>query len=175
MALNSGDHPVKLNLGVLPNLLSRIINVDHAKVVLCSSIPVNVAIEDVPSVNKRRAFFGVLERTYGYTVELYDINFHGKRLLKRDRDPNDTWAPHEKCVDIALAANILFYAPTYDIGIVVTGDRDFLPAVQKAQKLGKRMIIASLKASCSNILQIIEHLWIDDLLPDLYLPGSQSN
>ena len=43
-----------------------------------------------------------------------------RRLRRTDRDPNDTFEPKEKCVDIALATSMLFNAAmanAYDVAI----------------------------------------------------------
>jgi hypothetical protein len=167
----------KIDLSMLPQLLitalnkiqKPIIKYDHT--ILCASIPVNTDPEDYKLISKRQHFFNVLRDRCGYGVELYEIDFHGRRLLKHDRDPTDVWEPKEKCVDIATASNILFYASQYDVAIVVTGDKDFLPALTKARKLGKIVKIASFQGSCSK--ELIDFgqniIWIDDFLPEMIL------
>ncbi|NCN99014.1 hypothetical protein COU62_02520 [Candidatus Pacearchaeota archaeon CG10_big_fil_rev_8_21_14_0_10_35_219] len=41
----------------------------------------------------------------------------------------------------------------YDTAIIVSGDEDFVPAIQKAQKLGKKVINAYFKSTSSNYLK----------------------
>ena len=47
----------------------------------------------------------------------------------------------EKCVDIAVASEMLYMTTVpdaYDIGIIVTGDKDFLPLLEKVRLRAKR-------------------------------------
>ena len=47
----------------------------------------------------------------------------------------------EKCVDIALASEMLYLTTVpdaYDIGIIITGDKDFIPALEKVRLRAKR-------------------------------------
>ena len=49
-----------------------------------------------------------------------------------------TAGEREKCVDIALAVEMMHYATTpgaYDVAVLVTGDKDFMPAIQAVGKL----------------------------------------
>ena len=161
----------KFNLGTLPSVVIDTIEPTGTLVLttLCASMPVNTDPIDDNAVTKRRSFFAMLERHYKFTVELYEINFRGRRLLKNDRDPNDTWSPKEKCVDIATACNLLYRAPTYDVAIIVTGDKDFIPAITKVQALGKRVIISSFRSSCSQELTKYQIIYLDDLASQLTL------
>jgi uncharacterized LabA/DUF88 family protein len=51
----------------------------------------------------------------------------------------------EKGVDTAIVTDMLQHAwdNTYDIGVLLSGDRDFIPAVQFLNKRGKKIIHAS--------------------------------
>jgi uncharacterized LabA/DUF88 family protein len=51
----------------------------------------------------------------------------------------------EKGVDTAIVTDMLQHAwdNTYDIGVLMSGDRDFIPAVQFLNKRGKKIIHAS--------------------------------
>ena len=46
--------------------------------------------------------------------------------------------------DVYLAVDLVSgaYENLYDTAIIVSGDEDFVPAIQKAQKLGKKIINA---------------------------------
>ena len=176
MAMRAVQGP-KIDLSKLPNLLiQQVCNqlelpLEYIATILCASIPINTHSLDARIVSKRRHFFEVLQAKCGYTVELFEIDFRGRRLLKQDREFNDNWEPKEKCVDIATASNIFFYANQYDLAIVVTGDRDFLPALTKIQVLGKQIAIASFENSCSQELidLVPEVIWIDTLLSQMIL------
>ena len=52
--------------------------------------------------------------------------------------------PQEKCVDIALAVDMLHYATVpgaFDVAVLLSGDRDFLPALVRTRQKGKRVAI----------------------------------
>lgn len=56
----------------------------------------------------------------------------------------------EKCVDIALAVDMVHYATVpdaFDVAVLVSGDRDFLPALCRVREKGKRVCIASMRNS----------------------------
>ncbi len=57
--------------------------------------------------------------------------------------------------DVYLAVDLVSgaYENLYDIAIIVSGDEDFVPAIQKAQKLGKKVINAYFKSTSSNYLK----------------------
>ncbi len=48
-------------------------------------------------------------------------------------------ASGEKCVDISLAVEMLYLATVpnaYEIACIITGDKDFIPVLQKTRLLG---------------------------------------
>ena len=60
---------------------------------------------------------------------------------------NDAGA-QEKCVDISLAVDMLHYATiphALDVAVLVSGDRDFIPALVRTRQKGKRVAIASMR------------------------------
>lgn len=95
-----------------------------------------------------------------------------------------TASEQEKCVDIALAVEMLYMATVhdaYDIAVVVTGDKDFMPAMQKTRLLAKQVAICSMRNSCNQDLvdpnaQIrdFDIIWLDDYVTDLYLPRTDA-
>src|SRR5437899_1040965 len=105
----------------------------------------------------------------------------GRRLRRQDRDPNDSFEPKEKCVDISLATSMLYFAAVpqaYDIAITVIGDQDFKPVLQHVRRLGKRVAIASIRDSCAPELadsrdearvKDFDVIWLDDLVEKLEL------
>lgn len=80
----------------------------------------------------------------------------------------------EKCVDIALAVEMLSLAHVpgaYDIAVLVSGDKDFMPALDKVRQQGKRTAICSMRNSCNKDLSSIdanirdfEMIWLDENL-----------
>ena len=173
------ENNIKFDMKKLPELLVQTLSnkleepLTYVKTIYSASIPSNFHYKDKQAVSKQQNFFEVLRKKCGYTVELYEINFKGKRLLKQDRG-SDPWEPKEKCVDIAVATNLLFHKDEYDIAILITGDRDFLPAITKVRELGKKVIISSFSDSCSGELFKDENevIWLDDLIPQMILTHS---
>ena len=90
----------------------------------------------------------------------------------------------EKCVDIALAVDMMHYATVpgaFDIAVLVSGDRDFVPALVRTRQKGKRVAVCSMRGSVSydyedpaaNIKDF-GVLWLDDHLDDLVAPVHRS-
>jgi uncharacterized LabA/DUF88 family protein len=78
----------------------------------------------------------------------------------------------EKCVDIQLAVEMLHYATeadAYDVAVILTGDRDFEPAMFRTRQKGKRVALASMRPGCNkslwgaaNHLRDYDVVWLDD-------------
>ncbi len=62
-----------------------------------------------------------------------------------------TASQEQKEVDVAMACEMVVQAmrDNYDVALVVSGDRDFVPAIQHVQSAGKRVEVASFKNSFS--------------------------
>ena len=65
----------------------------------------------------------------------------------------------------------------YDIAVLVSGDKDFMPALEKTRMLGKKVAICSMRNSCNRDLKSVEAnirdfdmIWLDDHLDDLIVP-----
>ena len=173
----------KLDLKKLPKvIISRLSEelgypLDLKGIIFCASLPDNVSACDYKVVSKRDNFFSMLEKKCDYTLEIFKINFRGHRVRKADRNKADSWEPAEKCVDIAVASNILYHAAldNYDHAIVITGDRDFSPAFNKAIDLGKSITIASFRESCSQqLFTNYNVIFIDDFLDEITLQPESS-
>lgn len=165
------SNPNKIDLGNLPHVLitefsiQKNIQIEHIGTILTASVPINVSIEDKSLVDKRYHFFDLLRSKYGFTLDLHEIDFKGRRLKKSDRLVTDKWSPKEKCVDISMASNLFYYINQYDIAICITGDRDFKPAFDRIKLLDKDLIIASFKQSLSkDLLTNYSCILIDDLI-----------
>ncbi len=61
----------------------------------------------------------------------------------------------EKQVDVCLAVQIvaLAYENAYDIAYLVSGDEDFVPAIEIAQRKGKIVIAVSAQDAMSSLLK----------------------
>jgi cold shock CspA family protein len=177
-----------VDFGKLPRVLAEEVgkrmggtDIDVVRTHLFGSYAANYDLQDEDSVQRRLDFFSLLREEHHYEVEIYPINFRGRRLRRADRDPRDTFEPKEKCVDISLATAILYYAAipnAYDIAIVVLGDQDFKPVLQHVRRLGKRVAIASIRYSCAPDfadsrdearVKDYDIIWLEDLLVQLEL------
>lgn len=183
-----GRPDYKVDFGKLPRVLAEEIGrqlgaagVDVVRTYLFGSIASNYDPRDAESVVRRQDFFDMLKEEYHYEVEVYPVNYQGKRLRKVDRDALDPFEPKEKCVDISLATSMLYFAAipyAYDIAIAVLGDQDFKPVLQHVRRLGKRVAIASIRGSCTPDyedprdearVKDFDIIWLDDLLGKLEL------
>jgi len=59
--------------------------------------------------------------------------------------------------DVYLAVDLVSgaYENLYDTAIIISGDEDFVPAIKKVQKLGKKVINAYFKSTSSDYLKSI--------------------
>lgn len=188
LAQSYGNTDYRLDFGRLPRVLAEEVGkrlgateVDVVRTYLFGSYALNHDLQDDDAVQRRLEFFSMLKEEYHYEVETFPINYRGRRLRKADRDPMDTFEPKEKCVDISLATSMLYFAAipsAYDIAIAVLGDQDFKPALQHVRRLGKRVAIVSIKASCAPEfsdpadearVKDFDIIWLDDFLEHLEL------
>lgn len=67
------------------------------------------------------------------------------------RESYDPVKQEQKEVDVAMACEMVVQAmrDNYDVALVVSGDRDFVPAIQHVQSAGKRVEVASFKKAFS--------------------------
>jgi uncharacterized LabA/DUF88 family protein/cold shock CspA family protein len=181
-----GKASYQLDYGRLPRELGRRVgeqlgmgDVDVVRTYFFASIPANYDPADAEAVMRQQEFYDTLKEVFHYEVELFDIDFGLRRLRREDRSDSDAFAPKEKCVDIALAAMMLYFAAipqAYDVAIAVLGDRDYVPVLQHVRRLGKRVAIASVKGHCARLLndpqdtarvRDADVLWLDDILKEL--------
>ncbi len=176
----------QVDYGKLPHVVGNQIakklgdkSVDIVRIFMFGSNATNFLDADKEMVKRRRIFYDVLREEYNYEVEVYLVDYRGRRLKRKDRHPDDDFSPEEKCVDIALASSMLYFAAlplAYDIAIVIGGDRDYVPVLQKVRLLGKRTAIASIHGACSFELSEGKNLkgvrdfdviWLNDLLEEI--------
>lgn len=145
-------------------------SVDVVRTHYFGSIPVNK-----PGFNptKQQMFFNYLAERCFFETEIYDIDFR--------HDPSSR--PKEKCVDLALAASVLYHAAiphAYDVAVLLAGDLDYLPMIRRVRSLGKRTLLVALKEigsyfptsktllEASNLFDL-PHLFLDDNLDEIRL------
>jgi hypothetical protein len=169
---NLMSHQVKMDMYKLPREIIRSLGKTAALVgvIFCASLPENVATCDKKALKKRERFYKLLGSKCGYNLEIYRIDFRGNRFFKKDRSESSNWEPKEKCVDIAVASNIILHHDRYDHAILISGDRDYLPALDKIKDLGKSVTVASFRDSCSQELQdTYQTIFLEDLLEKVTL------
>ncbi|MBM4048077.1 MAG: NYN domain-containing protein, partial [Planctomycetes bacterium] len=185
-----GQPDFRVDFGKLPQVLAEEVagqlrlnptDIQVVRTHLFGSYASNYDLRDDEAVQRRKDFFYMLKEEYHYEIEIYPIDFMGRRLRKADRDPGDPFEPAEKCVDISLATAMLYFAAipnVYDIAVAVVGDADFKPVLQHTRRLGKRVAIASIKGSCSRDyadprdearVKDFDLIWLDELLHKLEL------
>ena len=188
LAQDYGKQDLQIDYGLLPNALCNHIasaidlpSVDIVRTNLFASIPDNYDQQDYELVRRRLDFFNLLKEEHHYEVELFPIDFRGRRIRGYDRDPADPFEPREKCVDIALAASMLYYAAipqVFDIAIAVIGDQDYVPVLQHVRRLGKRVAIASIRGSCASDyadpvdarrVKDVDIIWLNDMIGQIEL------
>lgn len=85
----------------------------------------------------------------------------------------------EKCVDIQLAVEMLHYATVpnaFDMAVILTGDKDFVPALVRTRQKGKEVVICSMKSGCNRVLYESPHIrdydvvWLENCLDGFIIP-----
>jgi cold shock CspA family protein len=173
---------LKIDYGELPTVLMQELSrrvgseVDLVRKFLFASYPEHYDELDTPAARRTVDFLLMLVERQYYEVVSFPIDYRGRRLRAADRDPDDDFDPHEKCIDVALASTMLYYAAlphSYDIALAVLGDKDLKPALKNARLLGKRVAIASIQANCakeyrdpgtSHALKDFDIIWLDHLV-----------
>lgn len=88
------------------------------------------------------------------------------------RDCLDDHKEQQKEVDVAMASEMIVHAlkDHYDVAIVVSGDRDFVPAIQHVQASGKRVEVAAFEDTLSGESKKIADIYYQlDKIPLLSL------
>ncbi len=83
------------------------------------------------------------------------VDRRSSELVNTDvRDSSSTRRAIQKEVDVALGCTMVVQAmkDSYDVAVVVSGDRDFVPAIEMVQDAGKRVEVASFEQNFSQAL-----------------------
>lgn len=72
-----------------------------------------------------------------------------------ERKSNEFGEQREKQVDVYLATQVvaLAYENAYDVGIIVSGDEDYVPAIEVVQQKGKIIMVVSSSSLLSDTLR----------------------
>ena len=120
---------IKIDFQKLINLLKK----DRLLVsVYYYNAPLDISV-DSKKYWEQQKFFDALRRIPGFNVVL-------ARLRKHKKD-DGTYKFEVKGDDIYLAVDLVSgaYENLYDTALIVSGDEDFVPAIRKVQKLGKKV------------------------------------
>jgi len=81
------------------------------------------------------------------------LRYIGFRVIVREA--YDSIKGEQKEVDVAMACEMVVHALRghYDVAIVVSGDRDFIPAIQHVQAAGKRVEVAAFANSVGSAVR----------------------
>jgi uncharacterized LabA/DUF88 family protein len=142
---------------------------------------VYASVDPTREADKRlRGFLHVMDGFPGYKVLVKD-----RKPRSAVRCPNDqcgkkiTDCPHcgqeirgtvEKGIDTAIVVDLIQGAAdrTYDRAVLVSGDADFVPAVEFIQRGGTQIIHAHFRNQANQIMNACwDHLFFDDLMDEL--------
>ncbi len=126
--------------------------------------------EDIPltdglSPEENAKFEEHLKAQLNFFSFLRSIGFTVRTAKKKKRTNHATGKPMaiEKGVDVCLATELisLAFRNTYDLAIIVSGDRDFLEAVRIVKSLGKIIVIASFPQNTASDLKAEADKYVD--------------
>jgi uncharacterized LabA/DUF88 family protein len=116
-----------------------------------------------------RAPYGEEDRAH----RMHDrLRFLGFRVVARESyDPSRR---EQKEVDVAMGCEMVAHAlkDNFDVAVVVSGDRDFVPAIQHVQSAGKRVEVAAFhEAFSKEMLKSCDRYRMLDSVPLLRMDG----
>ena len=124
--------------------------------------PLNIKINS-KTYWEQQKFFNELRKIPDFNVVLCKLKKHKRK--------NGNYVFDVKGDDVHLAVDLVSgaYENLYDFAIIVSGDEDFVPAIKKAQKLGKKIINAYFKSSSSASLKKTcdDFIYMNDLVKEL--------
>ena len=91
----------------------------------------------------------------------------------------ETVGKSEKCVDIQLAVEMLHFATVphaYDTALLLSGDKDFMPAMVRTRQKGRKIGLVSMRRGCNRALYETDGvkdysvIWLEDHLDKLIKP-----
>jgi NYN domain len=105
--------------------------------------------------------------------------FDGLKRAGYDVHMMETLGEAEKCVDIALAVELLH--ADCDVAILLTGDKDFLPAMARTRSPTRKLGLVTMRRSCNRALYedpvgvILDYnvVWLDDYIDQFVVPMDQ--
>ena len=110
--------------------------------------------------------------------------FQELRAVGYDVHQMETVGPSEKCVDIQLAVEMVHFATvpnSYDVAVLLSGDKDFLPALIRVRQKGRKVAIVSMMSGVNRALyqtdgvKDYDMVLLEDYLDELLIPIDPSN
>ena len=149
--LNTGDHLVSASYyTALPNEYDM--EEKHRTFLKVLKKDVRVKVRSVPLLKS-------FDKSYDPTSGQPPLESHSSRYSKGE--------------DILLACDMVkgAYSNQYDVAILISGDGDFVPAVQAVQDAGKPVIVASFHNSLSHALELeaSDVVYLDEVLDRIKL------
>ena len=124
--------------------------------------PLNININS-KTYWEQQKFFNELRKIPDFKVVLCKLRKHKRK--------DGNYAFDVKGDDVHLAVDLVSgaYENLYDAAIIVSGDEDFVPAIKKAQKLGKKITNAYFKSISSASLKKTcnDFIYMNELIKDL--------
>ena len=124
--------------------------------------PLNIQVNS-KTYWEQQKFFNELRKIPDFNVVLCKLREHKRK--------NGNYVFDVKGDDVHLAVDLVSgaYEDLYNTAIIVSGDEDFVPAIKKAQKLGKKIINAYFKSSSSTSLKKTcdDFIYMNDLVKEL--------
>ncbi|MFH1270095.1 MAG: NYN domain-containing protein [Nanoarchaeota archaeon] len=112
---------------------------------------------------EQQKFFNELKKIPDFNVVLCKLRKHKRK--------DGSYIFDVKGDDVHLAVDLVSgaYENLYDTAMIVSGDEDFVPAIKKAQKLGRKRINAYFKSSSSASLKKTCNgfVYMNDLIREL--------
>lgn len=132
-----------IDLSALPQLVS-----DHISAELIRAQPRWHRAVEVVQTHVYSSF-----RADQYVAQAREDMFSQMQELHFDLHLGSFTGAQEKCVDIALAVDMLHYATVpsaFDVAVLISGDADFLPALVRTRQKGKKVAICSMRNSATS-------------------------
>jgi len=123
--------------------------------------PLDISVDSRKYWEQQR-FFNILKKIPDFKIVLCKLKKHKE---------NEKFVFEVKGDDVNLAVDLISgaYENLYDTAIIVSGDEDFVPAIKKVQKLGKKVINAYFKSSSSAALKKTcdDFIYMNKILKDI--------
>lgn len=152
-------YPYRLNIARKEGSLQKVLlkNPDYAqKISAAVGTARDQLIEDMASELEERQ--QVMEKRFNGWASIQDtiadknmaVEFRRAGYIRYDLFTKQLGS--EKAVDVKLATDLIKFKDIYDIAVIVSGDQDYVPAVEAIKDYGKRTVNVSFLAENGNVL-----------------------